>query len=89
MISVHRGRELQKRLEEREKEMELDARDRQKEKEEIEELRAKIFASESTDPNAEFEKVSLKVHLILLGKYVGRFIVLWNFLFFIIDTTFW
>lgn len=57
MFSSCRGRELQKRLEEREKEMELDARDRQKEKEEIEELRAKIFSSEANDPSAEFAKV--------------------------------
>lgn len=37
--------------------MELDNRDRQKEKEEIEELRAKIFSSETSDPSAEFAKV--------------------------------
>lgn len=45
---------------ERVKEAESDERDRAKEKEEIEELKNKIFSGEYEDPNAEFEKVSIK-----------------------------
>lgn len=55
-IKYYKGRELARRLEEREKEMEMDAKDRQKEKEELAELKAKIFAGNSEDPNAEFAK---------------------------------
>lgn len=55
-IKYYKGRELARRLEEREKEMEIDAKDRQKEKEELAELKAKIFAGNSDDPNAEFAK---------------------------------
>lgn len=36
----------------------MDAKDRQKEKEELAELKAKIFSSDSEDPTAEFAKVS-------------------------------
>lgn len=55
-----RGRELQRRLEERAKEMEMDARDRQKEREELEELKAKIYANnEVSDPETEYAKVQL------------------------------
>lgn len=53
-----RGRELQRRLAERQKEIEADTRDRQKEKDELEELRSKIYAEEHVDPSAEFERVS-------------------------------
>jgi RNA-binding protein 25 len=53
-----RGRELQRRLAEREKEIEQDGRDRQREKEELEELKTKIFSEEHDDPSAEFERVS-------------------------------
>jgi RNA-binding protein 25 len=54
-----RGRELQRRLAEREKEIEQDGRDRQREKEELEELKTKIFSEEHDDPSAEFERVSV------------------------------
>lgn len=52
----YRGRELAKRLEEREKEMEMDAKDRQKEKEELAELKNKIY-QDSDNPDIEFAKV--------------------------------
>jgi RNA-binding protein 25 len=60
-----RGRELQRRLAEREKEIEQDGRDRQREKEELEELKNKIFSEEHDDPSAEFERVSTS-HLLSL-----------------------
>jgi len=56
-FAFFRGRELQKRLAEREKEIEQDGRDRQREKEELEELKTKIFSEEHDDPSAEFERV--------------------------------
>lgn len=52
-----RGRELQRRLADREIEIEMDNRDRQKEKEELEELKAKIYAGDSNNPDYEFAKV--------------------------------
>ncbi len=54
-----RGRELQRRLTDREVEIEMDNRDRQKEKEELEELKAKIYAGDSNNPEYEFAKVSV------------------------------
>lgn len=63
--------------------MELDARDRQKEKEELEELRAKIFANTDggEDPNVEFAKVtenkSFELKTISLSKdFSLRFFVI-------------
>lgn len=53
-----RGREMQRRLDERIKEMESDAKDRAKEKEELEELRVKIFSSQNKNPDEEYRKVS-------------------------------
>lgn len=52
-----RGRELQRKLTDRELEIEMDNRDRQKEKEELEELKAKIYSSDSNNPEFEFAKV--------------------------------
>lgn len=48
---------MQKRLAKREQEIDSDNRDRQKEKEELEELKAKIYAGESNNPDYEFAKV--------------------------------
>ncbi|KAI5705533.1 hypothetical protein M8J75_016101 [Diaphorina citri] len=56
-VKYYKGREMQRRLDERIKEMESDAKDRQKEKEELEELRAKIFSSQNKNPDEEFRKV--------------------------------
>lgn len=56
-LFFRRGRELQERLADREAEIEMDNRDRQKEKEELEELKAKIYAGESNNPEVEFAKV--------------------------------
>lgn len=71
MYKYFRGRELARRLEEREKEMEIDAKDRQKEKEELAELKAKIFAGNSDDPNAEFAKVRCFFIIILFSVFIG------------------
>lgn len=53
----YKGRELQKRIELREKEIEEDGRDRQKEKDELETIREKIYNSDFKDPELEFAKV--------------------------------
>jgi len=53
----YKGRELQKRIELREKEIEEDGRDRQKEKDELEAIREKIYNSDLKDPELEFAKV--------------------------------
>lgn len=53
----YKGRELQKRIELREKEIEEDGRDRQKEKDELEAIREKIYSSDFKDPELEFAKV--------------------------------
>lgn len=48
---------MQRKLADRELEIEMDNRDRQKEKEELEELKAKIYSSDSNNPEFEFAKV--------------------------------
>lgn len=53
----YKGRELQKRIELREKEIEEDGRDRQKEKDELDTIREKIYNSDFKDPELEFAKV--------------------------------
>lgn len=53
----YKGRDLQKRIELREKEIEEDGRDRQKEKDELEAIREKIYNSDLKDPELEFAKV--------------------------------
>ncbi|XP_025208125.1 RNA-binding protein 25-like [Melanaphis sacchari] len=53
----YKGRDLQKRIELREKEIEEDGRDRQKEKDELEAIRDKIYNSDHKDPELEFAKV--------------------------------
>lgn len=54
----YKGRELQKRIELREKEIDEDGRDRQKEKDELEAIREKIYNnSDLKDPELEFAKV--------------------------------
>lgn len=55
---MYRGRDMQKRLADREIEIDMDNRDRQKEKEELEELKAKIYSGDSNNPDIEFAKVS-------------------------------
>ncbi|XP_050528271.1 RNA-binding protein 25 [Daktulosphaira vitifoliae] len=56
-VKYYKGRELQKRIELREKEIEEDGRDRQKEKDELEAIREKIYNSDYKDPELEFAKV--------------------------------
>lgn len=56
-LKYYKGRELQKRIELREKEIEEDGRDRQKEKDELEVIREKIYNSDFKDPELEFAKV--------------------------------
>ncbi|XP_001947291.1 RNA-binding protein 25 [Acyrthosiphon pisum] len=54
----YKGRDLQKRIELREKEIEEDGRDRQKEKDELEIIREKIYNNvDLKDPELEFAKV--------------------------------
>lgn len=53
----YKGRELQKRIELREKEIEEDGRDRQKEKDELEAIREKLFNSDLKEPAVEFAKI--------------------------------
>lgn len=69
-ILYFRGRELQRKLADRELEIEMDNRDRQKEKEELEELKAKIYSSDSNNPEFEFAKVRVIYMLSLTRKSV-------------------
>lgn len=57
LVLMCRGREMQRRLAEREIEIGMDNRDRHKEKEELEELKAKIYSGDSNNPDYEFAKV--------------------------------
>jgi len=61
---IFRGRELSRRITDREREKESDDKDRQREKEEIEELRNKVLESDAPDPTAFYQKVNILLFCI-------------------------
>ena len=58
ILPIFRGRELMRRLGEREREKDVDDRDRAREKEELSEIRAQLLAEGHPDALNEFERVS-------------------------------
>lgn len=68
MTFFFRGRELARRIAERDREKESDNKDRQKEKEEIEEIKNKVMEEDHEDPKAAYEKVDCSSSFLNFGN---------------------